>query len=126
MVGSLVSLGQWFADNVLEELSKAPITKYLSSLGLEAWVVALLAPVLAIVAVKLFRQTVEPPPKLDWSNLDPDNHEAMTNAFNDLFTVVTVAKHLNENDAATLEVFRDQIRRLARHRDKIRRLSQHS
>ena len=118
-----MSLGQWFVDNVLEELSKAPLTKYLSALGLESWVVALLAPVLAVVAVKLFRETVEPPPKLDWANLDPDNDEAMTNAYHDLHTVVTVAKHLNENDAATLEAFRDQVRRLALDRDQIRRIA---
>lgn len=116
---------QWIADRVsdslLGDLSKSQIAKHLSDLGLEAWIVAAIAPVLAIVAVKMFWKLLEPPPNLDWSVLDPDNDQAMATAFNDIHTVATVSKYLNENDAQTLEVFKDQIRRLASIRDQIRK-----
>lgn len=116
-----MSIVQWLADSVLEDISKSQIASFLSSLGMEAWLVAALAPALAFLSVKAFWRTFEPPPKLDWSKLDPDNDDAMANAFNDLHTVATVAKYLNENDAPDLEAFRDQVRRLSLRRDQIRK-----
>src|SRR5262245_24338185 len=101
---------QWF-DHVLSETFGRYITEHLLGLGMEAAIVALLATVLAFVGVKSFWGVLTPPPEPNLEALDPDDDKMMRSAFDDLHIVASLAKLLDENDAATLEDFKAQIRR---------------
>jgi len=108
---------QWI-DHVLSELFGRYIAEYLLGYGMEVAIVALVAPVLAFVGVKAFWGVLTPAPEPDWENLNPDDDRLMQSALGDLHTVASLARLLNENDAATLDDFKAQIRRAGLYRTR--------
>jgi len=104
-------------DHTLSEVFGKYINQYLLGFGIEAAIVVLLAPVLAYIGVKAFWGVLTPTPEPNWEALHPGDDDLMRSAFNDVHVVASLARLLDENDAANLDEFKAQIRRVGLYRE---------
>lgn len=115
-------MGRWVIEQyerVASDLFGQQAANYLMQPGVEPAYIGVLAAILGLLAVKMFWGALNlagPASEPDWGTLNPNDDAVMRKAYDDLHTVVSLAKLLNENDAPTLEEFREQIRRLGLYR----------
>lgn len=111
-MGGVGKIGEWVRDNILQGFLQDYFADKLEFLGLSAGLAGLASVVAAIFSLRLVFTLFDPAPEVNWNELNPDNDNMMRKAFHDLHILVSLSTELNENAAATLDEFTDQVRRL--------------